>query len=410
MLAFRTLTMIFSIIVSLLVCPPIFEKLLSMGPLLDREITWLWSISMLLAALGIYGRFGKALSIPLSFATFNCLLLISVDLAARATIIVVRPQAQLRLGELANKTYDDLLPYMAHPFLQFTGVPGRLQPGTQGVFNNFGFAHNRDFAYENLSGSIRIATIGGSTTANTYPPMLEKYLNQHLEHSMQSVEVLNFGLPYWTTAHSLVNFALNVLDFQPDYVVIHHAWNDSKYQRVDENYRGDYSHMLKAFETPSFIVDRYLIRASVLYRYLKFRLSPPDWAFLDNALTKKSASGGQTIELDGFRRFRRNIESIIDLSLIRGIRPVLTTMPHTLDINKPLGRTMDRAMEIDQANLILRDIALGYSTKIIFVDLDELMTGKSEDVFVDLAHVTESGRKIKAEAIGSAILKNIESQ
>jgi hypothetical protein len=39
---------------------------------------------------------------------------------------------------------------------------------------------------------------------------------------------MNFGHPYWTTNHSVVNFMLNVLDFHPDFVVIHHGWNEER--------------------------------------------------------------------------------------------------------------------------------------------------------------------------------------
>src|SRR4030095_14123746 len=90
------------------------------------------------------------------------------------------------------------------------------------TFNNFGFV-GRDFAYAKPPGVIRIAALGASTTADGYPAMLEEYLN-----ALQSnrFEVMNFGQGYWTSAHVLVNFVLNVIDFAPDYIVIHQAAND----------------------------------------------------------------------------------------------------------------------------------------------------------------------------------------
>jgi hypothetical protein len=291
--------------------------------------------------------------------------------------------------------------------VQFTGRTGLQQPGaSQGKFNNFGFAHTGEFAYDKPDGTLRIATLGGSTTANTYPAMMGEMISRRTGNA-PSVEILNFGLPYWTTAHSLVNFVLNVVDFEPDYIVIHHAWNDSKYQELVDGYRSDYSHMLRPFEGSPFIIDRYLVRASALYRYIKFRLAPPDWAYLDNAVSRDIAQGGASKGSDNFRRYRRNIESMVEVATARGIRPVLTTMPHTLDPTKPAGQTMLRAEQIDQANSIMREIAAAYSERVIFVDLDELMTGKVEEVFVDLAHVTEDGRRLKAEAIGAAILEDL---
>jgi hypothetical protein len=101
---------------------------------------------------------------------------------------------------------------------------------------------------------------------------------------------------------------------------------------------------------------------------------------------------------------------MVDVALTRGIRPVLTTMPHTLDESKPAGQTMGRANQIDEANSVMRHIASSYGGDVVFVDLDELMTGKMEHVFVDLAHVTEDGRKVKAEAIGAAILRDLDTR
>jgi hypothetical protein len=409
MKAFQTFTSALALLAAALLMPPVFERTLSMGPLLGREVAGLWVFAVTLIAWAAYVRFGKVLIAPATFVLFNLLFLMSIEFAARATVVLVRPEAQYRLGNLAEKTYDDLIPYEGHPFLQFTGVTGLLQPGaTQSEFNNFGFAHTGEFVYEKPQGTLRIATLGGSTTANTYPSMMGDLVGEQLGVSRR-VEVLNFGLPYWTTAHSLVNFVLNVVDFEPDYAVIHHAWNDSKYQAMVDGYRGDYSHRLRPFESSPFIIDRYLIRASALYRYFKFKLAPPDWAYLDNAVSRDAEPGSASQTTDEFRRYRRNIETIIEVAAARGIRPILTTMPHTLDPRKPAGQTLGRAQQIDQANAIMRSIAEVNSDRIIFVDLDELMTGKMEDVFVDLAHVTEAGRRVKAEAIGAAILKDLRS-
>lgn len=407
MKAFQILTSTLALVAALLVCPPVFERTLSMGPLLAREVAWLWMFAVTLAALAAYVRYGKALVAGATFVLFNLLVLIFIEFSARGAVVLVRPEAQARLGELAEKTYDDLIPYEGHPFLQFTGRTGLQQPGSSASeFNNFGFAHTGDFAYDKPDGTLRIATLGGSTTANTYPAMMGEMISGRTGNA-PSVEILNFGLPYWTTAHSLVNFVLNVVDFEPDYIVIHHAWNDSKYQELVDGYRSDYSHVLRPFEGSPFIIDRYLVRASALYRYIKFRLAPPDWAYLDNAVSRDIAQGGASKGSDNFSRYRRNIETMVEVAVARGIRPVLTTMPHTLDPAKPAGQTMIRADQIDQANSIMREIAATNSNRVLFVDLDELMTGRVEEVFVDLAHVTEKGRKLKAEAIGAAILEDL---
>lgn len=80
-----------------------------------------------------------------------------------------------------------------------------------------------------------------------------------------------------------------------------------------------------------------------------------------------------------------------------------------MNTDKPAGKTLGRAKQIDQANEVMRDIASSYSSDVIFIDLDDMMTGKMESVFVDLAHVTEAGRKAKADVIGEAIMQDLRN-
>ena len=218
--------------------------------------------------------------------------------------------------------------------------------------------------------------------------------------------MLNFGTSFWTTAHSLVNFVLNIVDFQPDYVVIHHAWNDVKVRVETSLFRGDYAHALKLLEPPSSTVDRYLLRVSVIYRYIRFRFGDPAWTFIGEATIKTSRKHTDLTNLDELKPYRRNLETMIDLATLRRIKIVLTTMPHSIDTQK---KYYSSAQHIDQCNEIIRDIARKYGKKILFVDLDQLMTGKMEEIFRDVAHVTNTGWAFKAHQIHYAILKDLNN-
>ena len=46
--------------------------------------------------------------------------------------------------------------------------------------------------------------------------MLEEYLSARVAAESNRFEVIKFGRGYWTSAHVLVNFVLNVIDFAPD--------------------------------------------------------------------------------------------------------------------------------------------------------------------------------------------------
>ena len=408
--AFRKFVSGYALIISLLIAPPIFERFFAMLYLFQGERVTLWIASVLLMSISLYGFFGRLRPTWVYFVLFNLLILITVELGVRSAVKLFFPNKEVSLARRANFTYDELRRVTGHPFLQFNGVPSRtgemyrvLKPGGRGdqvtgnlsTFNNFGFV-GRDFAYAKPPGVIRIAALGASTTADGYPAMLEEYLNARVAAQSNRFEVMNFAHGFYTSAHVLVNFVLNVIDFAPDYIIIHQAANDEHARASEAEFRGDYSHYLKVFQPPR-IVDRYILRVSVPYRALKFYLNPnPEWMFVEAASQIHRKEPERPLNARELGVFRRNIETIIDVASARQIKVVLTTMPHATDERySPLSG-------IDQFNEVLRSIAANHD-RLLFVDLDKLMTGKVNHLFRDAVHVNDNGNRMKAEYLGQRV-------
>ena len=77
--------------------------------------------------------------------------------------------------------------------------------------------------------AFRILCLGGSTTwghhlerEQTWPAMLEGSLRD----LGYDVEVINAGRPWYTSAHSVVNYAVHMRYYEPDIVIIMHGVND----------------------------------------------------------------------------------------------------------------------------------------------------------------------------------------
>ena len=398
-------------VTGLLLLPFVFEKIFAMGALRTGERDSLLTFSLLLIALSALFFFRRQkINATLALVFFSIVLLISVELIARLSVKVFGSSATIKtMREECNWTYLDSSAYAGHPFLQFTGKPAVALKGNKALgnlrpYNNFGFI-GPDFQYAKPAGVIRVACLGESTTADGYPAFLENYLNSKRSDSNR-FEVMNFGHAYWTTNHSLVNFMLNVLDFHPDYIVIHHGWNEEKVRNVPPaEFRGDYSHAFKVFERPH-ITDKYPIRLSIIFRMMKFSYDKsPSWSSLGGSVQyPRKESGAAFANLDELKPYRRNLENIIDVALLRNIRVVLTTLPHSTDPHIPLYYAHT---SIDQCNAITRGIAKGFKERISFVDLDSLLTGRHNEIFKDLGHVTDVGRTMKSEAIGTVILGDI---
>lgn len=400
------------ILASFLFVPLIFERYFAMAVLLPstRHLLWclfatIFSLSALIAL--------RPHKIPQMFALLllSSILLLAVEFSFRIYINIAEPQAREEIAHYAAGTYTENLAYAGHPFLQFTGRPGAALKGNKALgnlppFNNLGFI-GQNFKFEKADHLIRVAAIGESTTADGYPAIMETFLNTNNPSGAYSFEVLNFGMGWYTTAHAVSNFFLNVIDFSPDYVILHHNWNEVKALSLRTGFRNDYAHVLDYFHEPV-IYDKYIVRASALYCFVKLSLFPrPDWWFLDNALLKKNAwsdISAPVVERNSYP-FERNLRTIIDFSLLKGFRIVLTTQPHATNPGILHASTMPH---IIQFNHILRRIARSYGDKIIFVDLDREMTGKTEAVFYDLGHMEQAGIDFKAKMIGEVVLSDFK--
>lgn len=403
-----------SILTGVLFIPYLFGMLFSFGELHVFDIQGLIYTSATFIIFGILLLvFKKSVSMGLLMMIFSVLIFIWSEFAFRGVAnLAAEEKFKNEMNFKSNVTYTDNQAYGGSPFIHFLGNPNTTLEGNLALkashpFNNFGFCGD-DFFYYKPSKVIRIACIGESTTADGYPKFLENYLNQNNVIDGYRFEVYNFGHAYWTTAHSLSNFMLNILDFSPDILVIHHGWNEAKVRNYDEReFRGDYSHRFKAFNHPV-IPDRYIIRTSAIYRYFKFLFDKsPVWMSLAGSIET-----GNYPEKSDFRNkkelipFERNITNIVRTAHHNNMKVIFATIPHSTDPNIAMREGVPN---IIQCNSLTREIYTRFQTHVSFVDLDSILTGKRNDIFVDLAHINDEGRELKGEYIGKSVISLCDS-
>lgn len=400
------------IVLSFFLFPPIFFRVLSLGDIRGNELSFSWSFFILVFLVSLcFIFFKKKISTALIFIFFILQFFIGIELVSRVIILNFSSKENLvKMDNLSKYTYPETINYASHPFLGFTGKPGshpllgftekRNNDSLQ--FNKLGFI-GENIPYQKNKNTIRIACLGGSTTMDGYPAKMQKIITERLHSDSLKIEVLNFGLPHWTSAHGAINFLLNVIDFAPDYVIIHDGWNDGVVRDPKGEFRNDYSHFFKKFDDPV-IADRYLLRISLLYRYFKSKYFPePDWMSIGNSVMKQEMINREIKlnNLEELKPFERNIRAITDLALAKGMKVVLSTQPHSLKSSNPLGK------HIDQCNDLLRRVKKSYGSKVLWVDADSLMTGRFEKVFLDLGHMKEIGVIYKALLFSGVIIKDI---
>ena len=128
-------------------------------------------------------------------------------------------------GDVVNR-YP--LRFKGHPYLNYMNAPGYKKKGTR--HDELGY-RGPPFDEQKAPGAFRIVALGGSTTytefvaddQKTYPAQLQKHLR---DLGYGAVDVINAGVPGYTSWESLINLEFRVLDINPDLVIVYDALND----------------------------------------------------------------------------------------------------------------------------------------------------------------------------------------
>lgn len=265
-------------------------------------------------------------------------------------------------------------------------------------------------------GELRILAMGGSTTfTSTYPRTLAEELERQLPE--RSTTVLNAAVPWWTTKHSLINYATYGYRLDPDIVLVMHGINDVVRSCANEEftigpYKDDYSHFYGA-----------TIRTARL-------LTAERALFLGLFGSAYTIVNNRTVDhpVDWFRSldpFEENLRRTVALVKRDGRQAVLLTQPTAYrddqqdDVKRPDGfgfsfcsswtgflereypssKAMAGAMR--EANERVRRVAS--EQDVLLVDLDKEVP-KVQSNFVDEVHHTdEIGDRI-GESVARALL------
>jgi lysophospholipase L1-like esterase len=270
-------------------------------------------------------------------------------------------------------------------------------------------------------GVFRVVALGGSSTygefikqwERTYPAQLERIL--HEEYGYTNVEVVNAGVPGYTSWESTVNFIFHVLDLDPDLIIVYHAVNDINPRLTDPDFYDG------LYVGHGYWVDSdEALPVSSLYRVIAVRLF--DWApTVTKGLDQQFATpvgyhtcglvmqGDQPYctNLDMTAEavlaanppiyFERNIRNIVTLAQANGVGVLLSSWaysPHEFD--RPGGDFLAipfRQDAIAEHNAIVQQIADDY--QVPFYDLAAVLS-PDPAYWVDGMHVNARGAEEQA--------------
>jgi lysophospholipase L1-like esterase len=173
-------------------------------------------------------------------------------------------------------------------------------------------------------GLKRILVFGGSSTYGigvsddqTWPYYLQQALGP-------GYEVMNFGVPGYTTVEHIIQTALNISDLSPDICLYYVGWNDTRNTHVaklrtdysDFHGRSQYNHlMLGSLKIGNRSV---IIQASAFFLRKLFIREPEGVYLLEGTPDKFTARNDER----ALSIYRRNIRLLISLCRAQEVQPV----------------------------------------------------------------------------------------
>ena len=335
--------------------------------------------------------------------------LLAAELGLRVYQRVARGVPILTLLPGYRDTRFGLSPFLVFgPRLDWQ-IPDKREPELA-YFNRQGF-RTREAVGPKPPGELRIVALGGSTTENVWndeglhwPLVLERELHAA---GRTDVRVYNGAMSAYSTAHSLVRLAFDVLRYEPDVVIVMHNLNDLTVNyfaardgsSVDANYLVKYGRQtfIQQVEERDLIVSRlgYSIRRRL--RQL-FPRTDPSWS--------------EDYDLaPGLALFRRNLRSLAAVARAHDSELVALTMPATrdrgaFDATRELRQhplpSYDRFFrDFDAYNDAIRALAAG---GIPVIDMAERLP-EEDGRFADIVHYTSAGVEAFGRTLAPALLE-----
>ena len=295
--------------------------------------------------------------------------------------------------------------YVPHPYMGYTlrHVPGSADRNKDGM-------RGPEVERHKPAGVVRILCLGGSTTWGSgleadeaYPARLEALLAASgTNGSGRRYEVLNCGVPGYSTAESLIDLELRLFEFEPDAIVIYHGVNDARLVQA-RGFEPDYSHMRVAWREPRLsALSQWLWVHSYAYAWLaraggfgpkSIRLE--DLIYVEGYDELYVPAGGGAAGAEGVAAFVRNIASMVALARARGVEVLLTTFPMRGGPDAKVdGQNFAPTVGAMNRALVEYARAQGVPLCDFAAALDE-----RRELFQDQAHLTAEGAAAQAEMV-----------
>ena len=320
---------------------------------------------------------------------------------------------------------------MPHPYLGFTGRPN-WENDRGNRQNALGF-RGEEVSYDKPDGVYRIVAIGDSTTYGSsvdykeaYPYALQKYLNQN---GYDNIEVINAGVPAYTSYETLMMLQFRILDLDPDLIIVYQGSTDIHARLVwpPESYIGDntgfrapfvqditmppiweYSTALRmiglemGWTTPQSDLEWIRWRRAKTVVGQEYRRQYSDGTYPSGFFTEVPAM--EVLEANPPIYFERNIRMMVAIAQAYNIDILFSTFVVSTEFDSPHSASEVYRKGLEEHNEVTRRVAR--ETNSYLIDLVPLFPNDKK-FFTDGRHFTKAGNELRGQMIGDYIIDNI---
>jgi lysophospholipase L1-like esterase len=263
-------------------------------------------------------------------------------------------------------------------------------------------------------GTFRIVALGGSTTYSTstraedsYPAQLQQLLRDQYGYS--NAEVVNAGVAGYTSWDTFVNYALRVIELQPDLLMIYDGINDIEPRAAQSDcYQGDNPlrglNPFRSLWQPSRIDS-----ASTLHRFIGIHLGwMPDPSTVTGAFNyfpMACSFDNANIKNNPPLYFERNLRSIIALAQANGTQIMLSTWTYNPDGDQSAVPPEWRVAVVEH-NAILRRLAGDYDLPFYDLAATDFAADMAHWAGSDPVHMSAAGTHEQARQYAAFIAQN----
>jgi lysophospholipase L1-like esterase len=254
------------------------------------------------------------------------------------------------------------------------------------------------------SDKIRVVLLGNSCTfgwgmpdSSTYAVILEKLING--DPSMPKVEIINAGIPGYSTFQGKKFFASDIIKLKPDIVMTMFAWNDQ--WAAADNIPDDEQKL-----PPQWALDiQNLFSRLKIYRLAKKLILSSTEKSLDAKLDRANP-----VYRVSFDDFYNNLNMIVNYARVNGIRPILLTSPiPALDKYYPPDSRSPMHQYHERYNERTRRLAADSKTELIDIARDfDNYDNLYDDAPKDPIHFNAAGHRTAAELIYNYLKSNLK--